>query len=196
MKTISKMKQGVNIAIVMRLFVTAANAQIGGWDPEAEEKAQNTIDAFKEKKSKFEPFFDEAYGYAVFPTVGKGAMGVGGAHGKGTVFENGSSIGTSTLTQVTVGFQWGGQAYSEVIFFENEEALSSFKEKDYAFSGQASAVAVTKGASADIAYKNGVAVYTMAKGGLMYEASIGGQRFKYRAKDLPDTDNSDTKDSE
>jgi len=196
MKTISKVNRQIMMVVVMIVFSATSNAQVGGWDPEAEEKAQNTIDAFKEKKSKFESFFDEAYGYAVFPTVAKGACGVGGAHGKGTVFENGTSIGTANLTQVTIGFQWGGQAYSEVVFFENEEALNSFTERDYAFSGQASAVAINKGASADIAYKNGVAVYTITKGGLMYEASIGGQRFKYRSKELSNTENSDIRDSE
>ncbi len=196
MKTISKMKHQVMLTIVTLLFVTAANAQIGEWNPQAEDNARTTIEAFKDNNSKMESFFNEAYGYAIFPTIAKGAMGIGGAHGKGIVFEKGTSIGAAKLTQVTLGFQWGGQAYSEVIFFENEEALVSFKERNYAFSGQVSAVAVNKGVSADIAYEDGVAVYTMAKGGLMYEASIGGQKFKYRAKELTDMDDSVIRDSE
>ncbi|MFC2124487.1 YSC84-related protein [Bacteroidota bacterium] len=191
MKIIYKMKQHANLVIVMILFFTAANAQIGGWDPEAEEKAQKTIDTFKEENSKFESFFAKAHGYVVFPTVAKGAITIGGAHGKGVVFKNGISIGTASLTQVTVGLQWGGQAYSEVIFFENEKALKSFKKGKLEFAGQVSAVAITKGASADIAYENGVAVYTMDKGGLMYEASIGGQKFKFFEHEQSETEDPD-----
>ena len=194
MKTISKIKHQINMSMVLLIFVTSANAQIGGWDPKAEEKAQNTIIEFKEKNSKFETFFDESYGYVVFPTVGKGAITVGGAHGKGVVFEKGTNIGAAKLTQITIGLQWGGQAYSEVIFFEDEEAINLFKENQLAFSGQVSAVAITKGVSADIAYKNGVAVYTMTKGGSMYEASIGGQKFKFIENSKSDTGESDTKE--
>ena len=126
-----------------------------------------------------ESYFEDSYGYAIFPSVGKGAIVIGGAHGRGIVYEQGGLIGTAKMTQLTVGFQWGGQAYSEVLFFKNAEALESFKKSELEFSGQVSAVAITKGASADIAYENGVAVYTITKAGLMYEASLGGQKFKY-----------------
>ena len=124
-------------------------------------------------------YFEDSYGYVVFPSIGKGGIVVGGAHGRGIVYEQGESIGAAKMTQVTLGFQWGGQAYSEVLFFKDKAALDSFKNSELEFSGQASVVAVTLGASADIAYENGVAVYTLTKGGLMYEASLGGQKFKF-----------------
>ena len=179
MKNLTKMKSLTSLSIVLLMIVTSASAQIGAWNPKAQEKAQKTISAFKEKNDKMESYFEDSYGYAVFPSVGKGGMVIGGAHGRGIVYEQGESIGAAKMTQLTLGFQWGGQAFSEVIFFENEEALESFKESKLKFAGQVSAVAITKGVSADIAYEDGVAVYTMTKGGLMYEASMGGQKFKY-----------------
>ncbi|MCZ6901190.1 MAG: lipid-binding SYLF domain-containing protein [Bacteroidetes bacterium] len=160
-------------------FFHQTQAQIGGWDPKAEEKARETIQAFQEKDAELKEFFSQAYGYVVFPSVGKAAIGLGGAHGKGTLFQSGRVIGSAKMTQVTIGFQLGGQSYAEVIFFEDAASLDDFKSGDLEFAAQASAVAADIGASADVAYQNGVAVFTMANGGLMYEASIGGQKFKY-----------------
>ena len=134
---------------------------------------------FIEKDSFLGNLFSTSYGYVIFPNVGKGAIGVGGAAGNGTVYEGGSAVGAAKLKQVSIGFQFGGQAYREVIFFENKEALDRFKEDKFEFAAQASAVAVTAGASANARYNNGVMVFTQAKGGLMYEASIGGQKFDY-----------------
>jgi len=125
--------------------------------------------------------FNNSYGYVIFPNVGKGAIGIGGAAGNGAVFQKGTLIGMASLKQVSVGFQWGGQAYREVIFFETEADLNRFKENKIEFSGQASAVAVTKGAAANIKYKDGVMIFSQTKGGLMYEASVGGQKFKFRS---------------
>jgi lipid-binding SYLF domain-containing protein len=139
-----------------------------------------TIAEFKKKDPKIEKFFGGAAGYAVFPNVGKGAIGIGGARGNGELLVGGKAIGKTTLSQVTVGFQLGGQKYSEIIFFEKKAPLDGFKNGDFAFSAEASAVALTSGASANAAYRNGVAVFTMAKGGLMYEASVGGQKFDYK----------------
>jgi len=123
--------------------------------------------------------FEKAYGYVIFPNVGKGGIGVGGAAGNGTVYENDKVVGLAKLSQVSVGFQAGGQAYREVIFFETKKELDRFKESKFEFSAQASAVAVTAGASGNAKYTDGVMVFTMQKGGLMYEASIGGQKFKF-----------------
>ena len=123
--------------------------------------------------------FAGAYGYTILPNVGKGAVGVGGASGNGMVYEKGNIIGTAKMSQVTVGFQFGGQAYRELIFFENKAALDRFKQNKLEFSAQASAVAATKGASANAKYTNGIMIYTQQKGGLMYEASVGGQKFKF-----------------
>ena len=125
--------------------------------------------------------FDNSHGYVIFPNVGKGGIGVGGAAGNGTVYEKGKVIGSAKMKQVSVGFQFGGQAYREVIFFENKAALDRFKEDNFEFAAQASAVAANKGASVDAKYKDGVMVFTQEKKGLMYEASIGGQKFSYSA---------------
>lgn len=123
--------------------------------------------------------FDQAYGYVIFPNVGKAGFGVGGAAGNGVVYERNKKIGMAKLSQLSIGFQAGGQAYREVIFFESKKELERFKESRFEFSAQASAVAVTEGASANVKYTDGVMVFTMQKGGLMYEASIGGQKFKF-----------------
>ena len=125
--------------------------------------------------------FDNAYAYVIFHNVGKGAFGVGGASGKGAVYQRGKLIGTAQLTQITIGFQAGGQSYREVIFFESETDLNRFKENNIELSVQASAVAVTEGAAGNAKYKDGVMIFSQTKGGLMYEASIGGQTFKFRS---------------
>ncbi len=127
-------------------------------------------------------FFDAAAGYALFPTIGKGGMGIGGAYGEGCVYENGALVGYAELSQLTIGFQLGGQSFREVIFFQTERALNKFRAEKFEFSANASAVAVTAGASTANDYESGVAVFTMAKGGLMFEASIGGQKFSYETK--------------
>ena len=123
--------------------------------------------------------FDKAYGYVVFPAVLKGAIGIGAAHGKGVAFEQGARVGTAELTQGTMGAQLGGQEYIEVIFFENKEALDEFKSGKFTMAAQASVVAAASGASADAKYDHGVLVFTLAKTGLMFEASVGGQKFKF-----------------
>jgi lipid-binding SYLF domain-containing protein len=140
----------------------------------------NTIAEFKKRDPGINKFFAGSVGYAVFPTVGKGAIGIGGAHGTGELLVGGKAIGKVTLSQVTVGLQFGGQTYSEIIFFDQKSSLDGFKHGDFAFAAEASAVALTSGASANAAYRNGVAVFTIAKGGLMYEASIGGQKFSFK----------------
>lgn len=160
------------------LAVTTAYA----WDPaeidERHAKAQEAKAAMLEKDPDMQRFFDSAAAYAIIPTVGKAGVGIGGARGKGLLYEAGDITGEVTLTQLTVGFQWGGQAYSEFIFFEDEAAVNHFKQGNYELGAQVSAVAVTAGASADASYSGGVAIFTQAKGGLMYEASVGGQKFK------------------
>lgn len=143
--------------------------------------ANNGRAKFIESDGLMQNLFDKSYGYVIFPNVGKGAIGVGGAAGNGIVYEQGKAVGHAKMKQVTVGFQFGGQSYREVIFFETKEALDQFKGGNFEFSGQASAVAVTKGASGNVKYRNGIMVFTQEKGGLMYEASIGGQKFDYKA---------------
>jgi len=166
----------------MRTMITILLAMAASIAPAAArgDDATATIAKFKEKNAKIAKEFDEAYGYAVFPSVGKGGLFYfGGAHGKGSVFEQGTKIGTSSLTQATVGLQLGGQLYSEAIFFKDKTALDDFKRGNFVLGAQASAVAVTARASGDLPYNSGVAIITMAKGGLMYEATVGGQKFTY-----------------
>lgn len=143
---------------------------------------QGAIKRFKQGDPGLQGWFDKAYAYAVFPGVGKGGVGVGGAYGRGEVYVKGEHVAYSTLTQATIGLQLGGQSYSEVIFFKDAKAFEDFKLGTLEFSAQVSAVAVEEGASADADYSGGVAVFTMTKGGLMYEASVGGQSFDYAPK--------------
>ncbi|WP_260311388.1 lipid-binding SYLF domain-containing protein [Roseivirga seohaensis] len=142
-------------------------------------KANKTIAEFKKVDNSLETFFENSFGYAVFPSIGKGGIGIGGAAGKGVVFKQGEMIGGSNMTQITVGFQFGGQEYSEIIFFEDSDSFNRFINNKYQFAAQVSAVALKSGISADASYTDGVAVFTQAKGGLMYEASVGGQKFKF-----------------
>jgi lipid-binding SYLF domain-containing protein len=161
----------------------------------------DTINVFR-KAGESGQFFGKSYGYAVLPTVGKGGFVVGGAHGKGRVYARGAYVGDTSMTQLTVGFQLGGQAYSQIIFFEDKRAFDEFTTGNFEFGAQATAVAITAGASAQAGstgasasasgtqqhaktkanYYKGMAVFTVAKGGLMYEASIGGQKFTYDRK--------------
>jgi lipid-binding SYLF domain-containing protein len=125
-------------------------------------------------------FLDKAYGYAIFPSVGKGAFGVGGAYGKGEVYERGQKIGYCDLSQATIGVQLGGQAYTQIIAFEDKARLESFKSGHLRFAGQASAVALKAGAGAHAQYSDGVSVLTSNEQGWMLEASIGGQSFSFQ----------------
>jgi len=142
-------------------------------------ESAGTVALFRKTDPGLGRFFDASAGYAVFPTVGKGGVGIGGAYGKGVLYERGKPVGEARLTQVTLGLQLGGQAYSEVIFFENEATLKSFKRGQFAVAAQASAVAAAEGVAAHARYELGVAIFTIAKGGLMYEASVGGQKFSF-----------------
>jgi lipid-binding SYLF domain-containing protein len=162
---------------------------------------EDTISVFK-KAGESAKLFDKAYGYAVFPTIGKGGAIVGGAHGNGRVYEKGTYVGDTSMTQVTVGLQLGGQAYSEIVFFEDQRALKDFISGNFEFGADASAVAITASVNAKASttgssagasggkndattkgsFNKGMATFTVAKGGLMYEASIGGQKFKYKPK--------------
>ncbi len=183
------------------LFVLALCAMALGASPARADEYQDTINIFK-KATESSGFFKTAYGYAVFPTIGKGGVGVGGAYGKGRVYEKGKYIGDTSMTQVTVGLQLGGQAFSQIIFFEDQRALQEFTGGNFEFSAEASAVAITAGAGAQAGttgtsagmsagksdatvkgnYHKGTAIFTVAKGGLMYQATLGGQKFSYKAR--------------
>lgn len=147
--------------------------------PKDTKEARDTIAAFKKADPSLSRFFNNAAGYAVFPTITKGAVGIGGAGGHGVLFEKGKPTGKASLSQVTVGAQLGGQTYSEIIFFEAAPALDDFKNGTLALAAQVSAVAAKASASENAKYQNGVAVFTSGKGGLMFEASVGGQKFSF-----------------
>jgi lipid-binding SYLF domain-containing protein len=158
-----------------------------------------TVAAFK-KAGESANYFSHAYGYAVFPTIGKGGLGIGAAHGTGSVYQGGKRMGEVTMNQVSVGLQAGGQAYSEIIFFENKSSYDSFISGNFEFDAGASVIAIKANASASAGttgantaagtskgsqtdtsgYYKGMAVFTIAKGGLMYEATLAGQKFKYK----------------
>jgi hypothetical protein len=168
--------------------------------PSWADEYSDTTAMFK-KAGESGAFFAKCYGYAVFPTIGKGGLGVGAAHGSGRVYEQGKYVGDATMTQVTIGLQAGGQAYSQIIF-EDKRALDEFTSGNFEFGAGVSAVAITAGVSGSAGttgssagasggkndadtkgqYHKGMAVFTVAKGGLMYEASLGGQKYKYQAK--------------
>jgi len=163
---------GIMAAAALLMTTPPARAQ-------SDKEVQEVIKQFEKGDPGMQAWFREAYGYAVFPSVGKGAVGVGGAHGKGLVYERGTLIGKTSLTAVTIGFQLGGQAFREVIFFKDKTALDDFTRGNFEFQGGVSAVALKAGASKDLGYNKGVAVMTATKGGLMYEASVGGQKFTF-----------------
>jgi len=144
-------------------------------------ETQQAIASFKKTDSTLTKFFDDSAGYVVFPNVGKGGLVVGGAHGKGLVYEKNNLIGQATMTQASIGAQAGGQTFAEVIFFETPAALEDFKASKMEMSAEVSAVAAKEGASKNANYKDGVAVFTLPKKGLMAQASIGGQKFKFES---------------
>lgn len=138
-----------------------------------------TLERFVERDAGIQRWVDQAHGYAVFPDIGKGGLWVGGGFGRGIVFERGQPVGRTSVSQATIGAQIGAQSYSQVIFFRDESALRKFQRENLEFSAQATAVAATAGAAATTSYERGVAVFIMSRGGLMAEATIGGQKFRY-----------------
>lgn len=147
-------------------------------------EVQEAIAAFKTRDPSIKTFFENSYGYAVLPRVFKGALLVGGAHGKGEVYEQGQFAGYCSVSQATLGFSFGGEYFREIIFFRDKRDLDNFRTEEFTFSAQVSGVAVTTGAAAKADYKDGMAVFIMAKSGLMVDASLGGQKFRYVPKSL------------
>ena len=176
----------LNVICMLVMVCTISTTAVFGQSESKKNKIITDSDAAKAEFIKtdhlMKSIFDKAYGYVIFPNVGKGGLGVGGAAGNGAVYENNTLIGMAKLSQLSIGFQAGGQAYREVIFFESKEAMERFKESKFEFAAQVSAVAAKAGASGNAKYTDGVMVFTMQKGGLMYEASVGGQKFKYEKK--------------
>lgn len=141
--------------------------------------ADSALTQARSGNSSFDSIIRNAPGFAVFPTVGKGGMGIGGAYGRGIVYSNGAAIGYTDVSQGTVGAQLGGQTYTQILVFEDAHALNRFQKGNYEFSAQATAVALQSGEGANAQFRDGVAVFTMAESGLMAEAVVGGQKFSY-----------------
>ncbi|HEX4055198.1 MAG TPA: YSC84-related protein [Tepidisphaeraceae bacterium] len=142
--------------------------------------AQASLNDFKTQDPSLDNVLHNAYGFAIFPSIGKGAVGVGGAYGQGEVYQQGNRVGYADMTQATVGASIGGETYAELIVFQNADALQRFQSGQLTFAADASAVAAKAGAAADANWQNGVTIFVSVKGGLMTEASVGGQKFNYQ----------------
>jgi lipid-binding SYLF domain-containing protein len=174
-------------ALLTALTLVAFTCPVLAFEPNINDRmeldVQRAIVNIRKADPGIETFFENAAGYAVFPSVGKGGIVIGGAYGKGLVIVGEKVDGYTSMSQATIGLQLGGQKYSQFIFFKDDTAIGHFKRGNFEFGAQASAVAITDGASATAAYDSGVAVFTHASGGLMFEGSVGGQRFKYTPKE-------------
>ncbi len=188
--------------MIKRLFsILAVCSMALAAAPALADEYQDTINVFQ-KAVQSGPMLSKAYGYAVFPTIGKAGVGLGGAYGKGRVYEKGKYIGDTSMTQASFGWQLGGEAFSQIILFEDQRALREFTKGNFEFSAEASAVAITAGAGGSASttgssagasagqhdakavgkYYKGMATFTVTKGGLMYEAVLAGQKFSYKAR--------------
>lgn len=192
LKLIPKLSRAmIQRLLTLLLFSACSITSSAAWDPMKESRdpdtgaSKKTMIALKAFRAvpELEAFFEQANGFALFHNVAKGGIGIGGASGKGEVFQSGQVLGSASLKQISLGFQFGGQAFREIIFFKEKQDTDRFTEGHFEFGAQASAVLIKQGVSVETAYSNGVAVFTMAKGGLMYEASIGGQKFSFKPYD-------------
>lgn len=176
----------VLVFVLMLFFLVDVGVEAGGLlrfnhRRSGEENAQLVIKKVKEMSEDYKKLFDEAVAWAVFPSVGKAGFGLGGAAGNGRVYRKGKFIGTTTLSQIAVGFQFGGQVYSEIIFFQNDSVLEKFKQGKAELGANASAVIANAGVAGSVGFKDGTVVLIVPKGGLMYEATVSGQKFTFKA---------------
>lgn len=165
---------------VLAAIVLVSGSPLSALADDLRVEAKKAINVLQSADSGLTNCFSGAAGFAVFPSVGKGGLIFGGEHGNGVVFEKGKPIGEATLTEINVGPQVGGQSFYEVIFFETGEALANFENGNFEMSAEVSAVAAAEGASLTAKYRDGVMVFTLPRNGLMVQASIGGQKFKYK----------------
>ncbi len=169
------------IATVTMVLGSTAAVPVGAQKEKDLEEIREVVATMTEQDPGLQEWFTSSHAYTVFPNVGKAGFGIGGARGNGIAYVGGAPVGKTQLSAVTIGLQVGGQSCIEVIFFKDQTAWDDFTRGNFEFGAQVSAVALSAGVSADMAYNGGVAVVTMTKGGLMYEASVGGQKFKYEA---------------
>ena len=174
-------RECITLIIAMLVVACAGGALAADKKAELTTEVNDAKAALIKTDAGLKDNMEKAKGYVIFPSVAKGGLGVGAAADTGQLLEKGKAVGETKLRQVSVGFQAGGQSYIELICFEDQTALDNFKKGNFEFSAQVSAVAVTAGVSKNAKYEKGIMVLTLAKGGLMYEASVGGQKFKYQA---------------
>ena len=167
------------ILVALVTFTTTAFAQ-NAKDKRIMNDAKRAKKTLLDTNSGLESFFESSAGYVIFPNVGKGGFIIGGASGNGVVYESGEAVGMADLKKLNIGFQAGGQAIIEVIFFETQVDLERFKEEKFQFAAETSAVALKSGIAFEAKYKDGVAVFALPKAGLMADASVGGQKFGYK----------------
>ena len=171
----------LRVSFAAVLMVAAAGCstapQSAGERTDLQTQAQRKIASARNQDPTLKPFFDTAAGYAVFPAVAKGGLVLGGAYGKGVLYERGKPIAYCDLTQASIGVQLGGQAYTELIFFQTPQALGDFKSGDFTFNAEATAVALKSGKGTNARYSHAIAVFTLDESGLMGEAAVGGQKF-------------------
>jgi lipid-binding SYLF domain-containing protein len=165
------------LAVLLAYFATPAPTAQAADNIAAQ--SSRAVRSFKRTDPGMRKFFSSCVGYAILPSVVTGGLGIGAQRGDGLVYAGGKLIGKTTLTQVSIGAQVGGEEFSEIVFFQTRKALNDFKTGQFSMSAQAKAVAAASGASANADYEHGVAVFTQTKGGLMVAAAIGGQRFSY-----------------
>jgi len=174
------MKQTVFNAAVLSAFLLGLGSPVLADDADLRTEAERAIKVFQGADSGLTNSFSRAAGFAIFPSVGKGGLIFGAEHGNGLVYEKGKPVGETTVTEINFGAQIGGQSFYEVIFFETPEALANFKESNFEMSAKVSAVAAAEGASLNAKYRDGVMVFTLPRSGLMVQATVGGQKFKYK----------------
>ncbi len=174
---------GLLISVLGLAFLAACSTAPRTVDDRSDlrQDAASALSLATSSNQSFDAIIGNAPGYAVFPSVSKGAAGVGGAYGRGIVYMNGTPIGYTDLSQATIGAQLGGQTYTQFVVFESVEALNGFRQGNYEFSAQATAVALRSGRGTNAQFNEGVAVFTMDEKGLMFEAAVGGQKFSYEA---------------
>ena len=177
------MKAKMGVMILCAAMVTLAGCSTVPVKPESKAvlkaESDEAIALFRAKDPSIEGFFRTSYGYAVIPKIFKGAFWIGGAYGRGQVYERGQMIGFCSMSQATLGFSFGGEFFREIIFFRDKNDLGRFMYGEYTFSAQATGVAATAGAAAKADYRDGMAVFITTDKGLMVDASLGGQRFTY-----------------
>jgi lipid-binding SYLF domain-containing protein len=181
MRAFTVKRVGLAAALVFGLAAFGETGFAAQTDTQLVNESRQTIAVYRQKDPGIDGFFRRSVAYVVFPGIGKGGLGIGGAHGTGILFENNAPVGKVTMTQVSIGAQAGGEEFSEIVFYDVPKAVAELKQGHAELSGNLSAVALKQGAAAHTQFKNGVAVFTATKGGLMLEASVGGQKFDYAA---------------